>query len=220
MSNIILKSTFYITISPAISSSQQFPREASTHTDLGNLNSIGVGFDSYLAKYVTINLKKTSCKQFYKLFAKKLNAEPTAFKSWQKNCPEGADNWMHCMQSNYKITWDNKLRQFCFKLLHRIVVTNKELKRFGITDDRKCVMCSENDSIEHAFYECQSFKKLCDESLQWFNNAKQTCYIRIYIQVNKSHNRTERESKGVGLDILISKKLFFELCGPRGNSFR
>ena len=76
-------------------------------------------------------------------------------------------------------------------------------------------MCSENDSIEH-----QSFKKLCDESLQWFNNAKHTCYIRIYIQVNKSHNRTERESKGVGLDILISKKLFLELCGPRGNSFR
>ena len=54
------------------------------------------------------------------------------------------------MQSNYKITWDNKLRQFCFKLLHRIVVTNKELKRFGIADYRKCVMCSENDSIEHA----------------------------------------------------------------------
>ena len=69
-------------------------------------------------------------------------------------------------------------------------------------------MCNENDSIEHAFFECQSFKKLCDESLQWFNNAKQTCYIRIYIQVNKSHNRTERESKGVGLDILISKSYF------------
>ena len=36
----------------------------------------------------------------------------------------------------------------------------------------------------------------------------------------KSHNRTERESKGVYWDILISKKLFLELCGPRGNSFR
>ena len=36
----------------------------------------------------------------------------------------------------------------------------------------------------------------------------------------KSHNRTERESKDVGRDILISKKLFLELCGPRGNSFR
>ena len=157
MSNIILKSTFCITIRPAVSSSQPFPhilkREASAHTDLGNLNSIGVSFDSYLAKNITINLKKTSYKQFYKLFAKKINAESTAFKSWQNNCPEGADNWMHCMQNNYKITWHNKLRQFCFKRLHRIVITNKELKHFGITDYQKCVICSENDSIEHAFFE-------------------------------------------------------------------
>ena len=30
----------------------------------------------------------------------------------------------------------------------------------------------------------------------------------------KSHNRTERDSQGVGRDILISKKLFLEPCGP------
>ena len=36
----------------------------------------------------------------------------------------------------------------------------------------------------------------------------------------KSHNRTERDSQGVGRDILISKKLFLELCGPCENSFR
>ena len=53
--------------------------------------------------------------------------------------------------------------------------------------------------------------------------------MRVYFTVKpdvfmftfiKSHNRTERESKGVGQDILISKKLVLELCGPRGNSFR
>ena len=36
----------------------------------------------------------------------------------------------------------------------------------------------------------------------------------------RDHNSTERESKGVGRDILISKQLFLELCGPRRNSFR
>ena len=29
----------------------------------------------------------------------------------------------------------------------------------------------------------------------------------------KSHNRTERESQGIGRDILIRKKLFLEPCG-------
>ena len=42
--------------------------------------------------------------------------------------------------------------------LLRIVVTKKELRRFGIA----CCMKCGNDSIEHAFFECQSFKKLCD----------------------------------------------------------
>ena len=36
----------------------------------------------------------------------------------------------------------------------------------------------------------------------------------------KSHNRTERDTQGVGRDILIPKKLFLELCGPCENSFR
>ena len=58
------------------------------------------------------------------------------------------------------ITRDNKWRQFYFKLLHRILVTYNERKRFGITDCDKCVMCGENHSIEHAFFECQSFLNL------------------------------------------------------------
>ena len=40
------------------------------------------------------------------------------------------------------------------------------------------------------------------------------------LSLNKSHNRTERDSQGVARDILISKKLFLELCGPCENSFR
>ena len=35
----------------------------------------------------------------------------------------------------------------------------------------------------------------------------------VQIVITKSHNRTERDSQGVGRDILISKKLFLELCG-------
>ena len=85
-----------------------------------------------------------------------------------ENCPKVADNWVSCIQNNYKITRDNKLRPFYFKLLHRILVTNKELNRFGITDCLKCVLCGENDSIEHALFDCQTL--LCDESLQWFNS--------------------------------------------------
>ena len=44
------------------------------------------------------------------------------------------------VKSVYK---DNKLRKFYFKLLHRIVVTKKELFLFGKAEDTKCMyVCS------------------------------------------------------------------------------
>ena len=49
---------------------------------------------------------------------------------------------------------ENKLREFHFKFLHRIVVTKKELCRFGIKDDSECLYCGEQDSIEHTFADC------------------------------------------------------------------
>ena len=104
-------------------------------------------FDFQLSKDITSNLKKVLCKQFYKRFVEEINTEPTEIKLCRKNCPEVADNWMNYIQNNYKITRDNKLRQFYFKLLQRILVTNRELIPFGLNDCDKCVICGENDSI-------------------------------------------------------------------------
>ena len=67
--------------------------------------------------------------------------------------------------------------------MHRVVATNKELKCFGITDCMKCVMCSDDDCFERAFLECQSFRKLCDESHQWFNNLHNTNVSLTSLQI-------------------------------------
>jgi len=80
-------------------------RNALAHVDLGDLNSICKNFDFQLSKDITLNLKKTFCKQSYKLFVEGINTEPTATKSWRKNCPEAADNWVNYIQNNYEITW-------------------------------------------------------------------------------------------------------------------
>ena len=188
---------------------------ASAHMDLEDLNSICENFDFQLSKDITLNLNKTPCKQFYKLFIEKINTEPTAIKSWRKKkCSEVADNWVNCIQNNYKITRDNKLRQFYFKLLHRILVTNKELKRFGITDCDKCVMCSENDSIEHTFFECQSFLKLSDESLQWFNSLHKINVSLTSLQYflnlpTSTANLSDKQTKDLCLLLLYAKQYHY-----------
>ena len=138
----------------------------------------------------------------------------TAIKSWRKYCPAVADNWVNCIQNNYKITRGNKLRQFYFKLLHRILVTNKELKRFGITDCDKCVMCSKNDSTEHSFFECESFLKLSDESLQWFNSLHKTnvsltslqCFLNLPTPTN---NLSDKQTKDLRLLLLHAKQYHY-----------
>ena len=142
----------------------------------------------------------------------KINTEATAIKSWRKHSPEVSDNWVHCIRKNYKITRDNKLGQFYFKLLHRILVTNKELKYFGITDCVKCtVMCGENDSIEHAFLECQSFQTLCDESLEWFNNLHQTNVsvnpLQVFLNLpTPTTSLSNKQTKDVRLLLLYAKQ--------------
>ena len=187
---------------------------ASAHMDLGDLNSICENFDFQLSKDITLNLKKTLCKQLYKLFIEEINIEPTAIKSLRKNCPEVADNWLNCIRNNCRITRDNKLRQFYFKLLHRILVINKELKRFGITDCDKCVMCGENDSIEHAFFECQSFLKLSDESLQWFNSLHKINVSLTSLQYflnlpTPNTNLSDKQTKDLCLLLLYAKQYHY-----------
>ena len=187
---------------------------AFTHLDLGKLNSFSENVDFQIFKDVSLNLKKTSCKQFYKLFIENISIEPTAVTTWRKHCTVVADKWEQCTESNYKITRDNKLRQFYFKLLHRILVTNKELTRFGITDCNMCVMCGENDSIEHTFFECCSFLNLCDESIQWFNISYKTNIKLTPLQVflnlpTPAFNLSNKQTKDLCLLLLYVKQYHY-----------
>ena len=46
---------------------------------------------------------------------------------------------------------ETRLKEFQFKLIHRIVITRKELFKFGIKTDDECLYCGNKDSIEHTF---------------------------------------------------------------------
>ena len=50
---------------------------------------------------------------------------------------------------------ENKLREFHFKFIHRIIVTKKELFRFKIKEDSDCIYCREENTIDHSFVTCQ-----------------------------------------------------------------
>ena len=59
----------------------------------------------------------------------------------------------------YKSTKDNKLWQFNFKVVHRIITTKKELLKYKLASDDKCSFCLNPDSTEHTFFYCQESKE-------------------------------------------------------------
>ena len=83
------------------------------------------------------------------------------------------DGWTRIFKSLKNICKENKLKEFQFKLIHRTIVTKKELFRFGIKTDDECLYCGDKDSIEHSFIESVVTKMFTQNVLDWF------------IQVNK-----------------------------------
>ena len=71
---------------------------------------------------------------------------------------------------------ENKLREFHFKFIHRIIVTRKELFRFKIKEDGDCIYCGEVDSIDHSFISCQFTVSFAQKVLQWFNTTHNSAF--------------------------------------------
>ena len=78
--------------------------------------------------------------------------EPKANSKWERDLQIDQSSLKHFFSRVKNVCKDNNLREFYFKLLHRIVVTKEELVLFGIAEDIKCPYCEMNDSIIHTFH--------------------------------------------------------------------
>ena len=67
-----------------------------------------------------------------------------------------------------------KVTMFPFKLLHRIITTRKEFKRYNMANDDLCTRCSNPDSIEHTFIKCHNSMYFYNLTLRWFNGMHNT----------------------------------------------
>ena len=88
-----------------------------------------------------VDLADMRCKHYYKILNKNPTVELTGIKTWKVNFADTHKEWKNKFSFVYQSTRDNKLRQFSFRLLHRIIVTKKELHKFRLTDDATCTFC-------------------------------------------------------------------------------
>ena len=124
-----------------------------------------------LSEKTNLSFSKMHCKHYYKLFNEHSVSEPTGIKKWKEHFPNSFLDWRRNFTRIYQITKDNKLRQFLFKILHRIIITKKELKRFHIATDDHCNFCFKTDSIMHTFLECDVSISVFSSTIKWFNDV-------------------------------------------------
>jgi len=95
--------------------------------------------------------------------------------NWNSKIRLDDNPWEKIFTSLKSICKETKLKEFQFKLIHRIVVAKKELHRYGIKADDDCLYCGERDSIDHTFLNCRFVKIFINYVIDWFkaaNNSK------------------------------------------------
>ena len=128
----------------------------------------------HLSPETSINLTKMKNKDYYQLLVNKEKIEPKATSKWERDLQVGQASLQPFFSRVRNVCRDNKLREFYFKLLHRIVVTKKELFLFGVAEDAKCPYCELNDSIIHTFHNCNWSQLFFAEVIKWFNKENAT----------------------------------------------
>ena len=86
-------------------------------------------------------------RDYYRLLINKEPIELKANSKWERDLQIDQTSLKPIFRRVKSVCKDNKLREFYFKLLHRIEVTKKELFLFGKAEDTKCPYCEINDSI-------------------------------------------------------------------------
>ena len=129
-------------------------------------------FTIQLNESTQLVLNKAKTSDFYKLLNVKTHtAEHTGPRRWNENLSMhmNEDSWRKAFISLKNLCKETKLREFQFKLIHRIIVTKKELCRFGIKPDDDCLYCGEKDSVDHSFKDCRFVISFETEVIKWFN---------------------------------------------------
>ena len=111
-----------------------------------------------LATGDSINVLKMIGKHYYRLFLKKTR-EPSCIYLWQDQLELPKDfNWNNVLKYKFHQINDNKIKQFNFKLFHRILPSRDNLCKWGILNDNLCHTCNCKETISHFLLTCKQIK--------------------------------------------------------------
>ena len=110
---------------------------------------------------------------------------------WEQNTTNNMLMTNKCFTHIYKITIDNTLRSFQYKLLNRIIYFNDKLFMFNISNTNVCDFCNDSiDSIEHRLWLCVNTRSIWKDITHWYNQIFSENVLISYFDVitNISNN--------------------------------
>ena len=113
----------------------------------------------------------------YKALIKVISFKPLINK-WEQDLQRkyDMDKMMSWFNSMYVVTNIPKLRSFQFRLLHRAIITNIQLAKWGMKESNKCTFCEKSEeTYMHLFVMCDYVQELwikVEEMMMTFNCAK------------------------------------------------
>ncbi len=107
----------------------------------------------------------------YKTLINKLHIEISSEQRWTRELNiTSSMPWPKIYSIPFSVTMEVKMREFQFKILHRILPTNIFLKLCKIIESDKCYFCNaEPETFRHLFYECPVVQKLWTDIVTLLN---------------------------------------------------
>ena len=122
-----------------------------------------------------INLIQLTSKKLYWFLVEDIRVHPTAKLKYNSIYNDQDFNWKQIYLIPHKVTLDIRTRIFQYKLLNRIVYTNKLLYKIGLSDTSLCTFCGEyEESLEHLFLHCRFSNNFWMQIVSWLNDLNIT----------------------------------------------
>ena len=219
---------------------QQFQNIYKIKSNFLTYNGVILSIKSYkkaLKNYISINncyktlgpimpnniriffLSRKGSKDMYNVLFEKSSTKLRCEEKWSLTLNKNFD-WKTVHNMSFYSTKSSKLHWFQYRIIHRILGTNKFLFKIKIKQSDKCTFCSEvTEDIEHIFWTCHKIADLWIRLMDWIYNQTQIIIpfnmdIILFGNLGKTEN-----NKIKNLIILLSKFFIYrtKLCENQVN---
>jgi hypothetical protein len=116
------------------------------------------------------NVKEVNTKQLYWHQIRKISKRPTSEDKWNQKLEFVIDEPMwDIIYTNYqKILSDTSIKNFHFKITHRILACNYNLHIWKIRPNNRCDSCNQIDTIEHMLIYCEETYTFWQRIFNWW----------------------------------------------------